>query len=63
MIEDAPIVQDTRKVRGLISEQFDHDIDKYLDYLSSQETKTNPKTPKKRKVGKIRKSSKKPVSA
>ena len=36
MIEDAPIVNDTRKVRELISQKFAHDIDLYLDYLSTQ---------------------------
>ena len=36
MIEDAPIVNDTRKVRELISQKFAHDIDRYLDYLSMQ---------------------------
>jgi len=33
MIEDAPIVKETRNVRCAISQQFDHDINKYIDYL------------------------------
>lgn len=36
MIEDSPIVNDTRKVRELISQKFADDIDRYLDYLSTQ---------------------------
>jgi len=36
MIEDAPIVKDTRKVRCSISEKFDNDPDRYIDYLLSQ---------------------------
>ena len=33
MAEDAPIVEDTRRVRRLISGQFGHDLDKYIAYL------------------------------
>ncbi len=36
MIEDAPIVKDTRKVRYSISEKFGNDPDRYIDYLLSQ---------------------------
>jgi hypothetical protein len=37
MIEDAPIVKDTRHVRSLISQQFDHDIDRYITYLMEEQ--------------------------
>lgn len=40
MIEDAPIVKDTRKVRFSISKKFGNDPDRYIDYLFSQEQKT-----------------------
>jgi hypothetical protein len=40
MIEDAPIVKETRKVRYSISEKFDNDPDRYIDYLLSQEAET-----------------------
>ena len=40
MIEDAPIVKDTRKVRFSISKKFGNDLDRYIDYLLSQEQKT-----------------------
>ena len=40
MIEDAPIVKDTRKVRFSISKKFCNDPDRYIDYLVSQEQKT-----------------------
>ncbi len=33
MIEDASIVKDTRNVRCAISRKFEHDIDRYIDYL------------------------------
>ena len=33
MIKDSPIVEDIRRVRRALSEQFDHDADKYIDYL------------------------------
>ena len=35
MIEDAPIVRDTRRIRSLISNRFANDIDKYVAYLSA----------------------------
>ncbi|MEA3415958.1 MAG: hypothetical protein U9R02_07345 [Thermodesulfobacteriota bacterium] len=40
MIEYAPIVKDTRKVRYSISKKFGNDPDRYIDYLLSQEQKT-----------------------
>ncbi|MEK8019553.1 MAG: hypothetical protein VSS75_021985 [Candidatus Parabeggiatoa sp.] len=40
MIEDAPIVRDIRKIRCAISQQFDDDLDQYIDYLRSQKPKT-----------------------
>jgi hypothetical protein len=39
MIEDAPIVKDIRKIRCAISQQFDDDLDRYIDYLRSQPPK------------------------
>lgn len=33
IIKDSPIVEDTRRVRRMISEEFDHDIRRYIDYL------------------------------
>lgn len=63
MIEDAPIVKDTRKVRCAISERFGHDIDQYIDYLCAKGPKTDLKRPKKKQRSKIGKSSKKPVPA
>ena len=36
MIEDAPIVRDIRKIRCAISQQFDDDLEQYIDYLRSQ---------------------------
>ena len=36
MIKDSPIVEDTRRVRRMISEKFDHDIRRYIAYLQSQ---------------------------
>ena len=36
MIKDSPIVEDTRRVRRMISEKFDHDIDRYIAYLQSE---------------------------
>jgi len=50
MIEDAPIVQDTRRVRALISRRFDDDIDRYLDYLSNKNQETPSKVVVKKKV-------------
>jgi hypothetical protein len=44
MIEDAPIVKDTRKVRSSISKKFGNDPDRYIDYLLSQEQKTPVKS-------------------
>ena len=36
MIKDSPIVKDTRRVRRMISEKFDHDIGRYIAYLQSE---------------------------
>ncbi len=41
MIEDAPIVKETRHVRCAISQQFNHDIDRYIDYLRTQGTRSS----------------------
>lgn len=38
MIEEAPIVKDTRKVRYSISEKFNDDLDQYVDYLLRKST-------------------------
>ena len=32
MIKDSLIVEDIRRIRCALSEQFDHDVDKYIDY-------------------------------
>jgi len=40
MIENPPIVKDTRRVRAIISERFDNDPDQYIDYLLSQKIET-----------------------
>ena len=44
MIEDAPIVKDIRKIRCAISQQFDDDPDRYIDYLLSQQPNTTNQT-------------------
>ena len=36
MIKDSPIVEDTRRVRRMISEKFDHDIGRYIAYLQKE---------------------------
>ena len=36
MIKDSPVVEDIRRIRGALSEQFDHDVDKYIAYLQSK---------------------------
>ena len=36
MIKDSPIVEDTRRVRRMISEKFDHDIERYIAYLQKE---------------------------
>lgn len=63
MIEDAPIVKDTRHVRETISQQFEHDIDRYIDYLSAQPpgTARSSTTRKKRPPSQTRRVSKTPV--
>lgn len=42
MIEDAPIVKDTRRVRSLISNRFGNDLDKYLAYLRTNKQRQKP---------------------
>jgi hypothetical protein len=54
MIEDSPIVNDTRKIRELISQKFSHDIDRYLDYLSTQTQDVSSQILVKRKPFKVR---------
>ncbi len=44
MIEEAPIVKDTRRVRQAISEKFGNDPDKYIDYLLSRKIRTEAET-------------------
>lgn len=65
MIEDAPIVKDTREVRNIISQQFEHDIDRYIDYLSAQTTRTkrSSNTRKPTAQSHTHRISKKPISA
>ena len=41
MIENAAIVNDTRKVRCLISKKFNNDPDQYIEYLISLKSKCN----------------------
>ncbi len=36
MIKDSPIVEDIRRIRKKISEEFDHDIGRYIAYLQSE---------------------------
>ena len=43
MVDDAQIVKETRRVRCSISEKFDNDPDRYIDYLLSQEDKNKAK--------------------
>jgi hypothetical protein len=38
MIKDSPIVEDTRRIRSMISERFDHDIGRYIAYLQKEAT-------------------------
>ena len=39
MIKNSPIVEDIRRIRHKISEQFDHDIDRYIAYLQSEQAR------------------------
>lgn len=39
MIENSPIVEDTRRVRHEISARFDHDIGRYIAYLQSEQAR------------------------
>ena len=43
MIKDSPIVEDTRRVRRMISEKFDHNIDRYIAYLQSEKASRQAK--------------------
>jgi hypothetical protein len=36
MIKNSPIVEDIRRIRKKISEEFDHDIGRYIAYLQSE---------------------------
>jgi hypothetical protein len=36
MIKDSPIVEDIQRIRKKISEEFDHDIGRYIAYLQSE---------------------------
>ena len=36
MIKDSLIVEDIRRIRSALSEQFDHDVGKYIGYLQSK---------------------------
>ena len=44
MIDDSQIVKETRRIRCSISEKFDNDPDRYIDYLLSQEDKDKAQT-------------------
>ena len=39
MIKNSPIVEDIRRIRHKISEKFDHDIDRYIAYLQSEQAR------------------------
>lgn len=41
MIKDSPTVEDIRRIRSALSEQFDHDVDKYIFYLQSKSEISN----------------------
>ena len=43
MIKNSPIVEDIRRIRNKISEKFDHDIDRYIAYLQSEEASRQAK--------------------
>jgi precorrin isomerase len=43
MIEESPIVTDTRRIRCAISKQFNDDANQYIDYLRSQQTQKDLK--------------------
>ena len=36
MIKNSPIIEDTLRVRRMISEKFDHDIGRYIAYLQGE---------------------------
>ena len=52
MIEESAIVQETRKIRSLISGQFNDNIDKYIDYLQSQKSLSKEKFNKEKSIQK-----------
>jgi len=52
MINESPIVTETRKVRCLISKKFGDDIERYLNYLMNQQVQ--PSEEKKYSVKDIR---------
>lgn len=41
MIKDSPTVEDIRRIRSALSEQFDHGVDKYIFYLQSKSEISN----------------------
>ena len=41
MIKDSPTVEDIRRIRSALSEQFDHDVDKCIFYLQSKSELSN----------------------
>jgi precorrin isomerase len=43
MIEESPIVTDTRRIRCAISKRFNDDANQYFDYLRSQQTQKDLK--------------------
>lgn len=43
MIDNSPIVEETRHVRYLISLTFDHNIDLYIAYLQNEEIQRKEK--------------------
>lgn len=53
MIENASIVNDTRKVRCLISKKFNNDPDQYIEYLISLKNKCKPIIDKKQANSRI----------
>ncbi len=40
---NSPIVEETRQVRYLISLKFDHDINRFIEYLQNEEIKRKKK--------------------
>lgn len=52
MIEDAPIVKDTRRIRSLISNRFGNDLDRYVAYLRSGKASQKPHSDARAREGK-----------